>query len=79
MIGGGLKTRWERLGDIAFPTLGYPKANERTVELYGQQLTLQEFERGVLGWYPVSVADGVPPESPWHVRDLKMEEIKQMS
>lgn len=76
VIGGGFKARWQALGELALPTLGWPLGNETTVQLGGQPRTIQEFERGVLAWYPLGSVDGVPASSPWHVRCLARAEMR---
>ncbi len=78
VLGGGFKARWEALGELALPTLGWPVGNERTVQLGGYDRTVQVFERAVLGWFPPGSPDGVPANHPFHVRCMTLKEVKQI-
>lgn len=74
VIQGGFAATWRALGDRAVPLLGYPQSNEFSAEVDGVMRTVQLFERGVLGWYPVGTKDGVGPEHPFHIRVLTLPE-----
>lgn len=81
VVGGGFALRLREVPEhLWLPMFGYPMNNEETFDFGdGYPRTIQRFERVVFGWYPRGSPDGVPPDHPFHVRVMTLNEVRRMS